>query len=276
MKRIYLYRINGCIGLKHYFMMFQFLLFYTLSIQNLSAQIVVGPTTTDSLKANSFVSIPYINSSGTNQLMIVGISAASITESISTVTYKGASFTKLGSHANTASGRVELWYLTNPGVGSFNVEVTSTGNDNAAIGVSTFIGVNLSSPFSNLSLIDGNSNTAGTTITSTTNDLVLSLVSFANNDNNLTLGSGQSGLWDFGVNGVVVGALSSKLGNTSVAVSSTSTQVSDWAMMAVSLNQNCSGTVLAPVFSLGGSSSRCQGVGDVTYTATATNSSSIK
>ena len=113
-------------------------------------------TTGNSAMANT-LTISHTTGAGANRLMLVavGIGASADTSSLqtnaSTVTYNGVNLTRVGTVIDgysTPTVRSEIWQLTNPPSGTFNVVITLTNSQTRPIvgGVMTFTGVNLANP----------------------------------------------------------------------------------------------------------------------------------
>jgi len=140
--------------------------------------------------------------SGTNRLMLVGVSIAKQTggaPSVSSITYNGVGLSLVGAQANSDNkGRMEIWRLVAPATGANNVVVTlSAAPDAATAGVMTFADVNQSTPLGTFTSATGDSASASVTVASAANELVFDtmvLESSANDD--LVPGAGQTERWD--------------------------------------------------------------------------------
>jgi|GEM_PF-4223988 len=212
-----------------------------VNVEIVSAQVVAGTAVSGTLNNASSTTISYTNTSGSNKLLVVGVSAQQPYGYVTSITYNGTQLTKLGNLSNSNQGRIEGWYLVNPPVGTFNVVVNNSQGDNAVIGVMSFSNVNQTTPFGTVVSAQGSGTTATVIANSAINDLVFGVVAFNNGSTNLTPGSGQTEYWDKTVNSSIAGAGSMKPGAASVTMSWTSTSAS-WTIGAVSIKANTSPT----------------------------------
>lgn len=203
-------------------------------VSTLHGAIIPDNTSYGTMSNVSTKTIAHTTPSGSNRLMIVGVSAQQPGASVSSVTYNGVALTKLGNVSNASQSRIEIWYLKSPAVGTFNVVLTNSQSENAIVGVKTFSGVNLTTTFGTLATSTGNSASAFVTATSATDELVYAVVGFNNGSTNQTPGSGQTEYYDQTINSSISGAGSSKAGASSVTSSWTSTS-SPWSIGAVSI-----------------------------------------
>lgn len=203
-------------------------------VSTLHGAIIPDNTSYGTMSNVSTKTIAHTTPSGSNRLMIVGVSAQQPGASVSSVTYNGVALTKLGNVSNASQSRIEIWYLKSPAVGTFNVVLTNSQSENAIVGVKTFSGVNLTTTFGTLATSTGNSASAFVTATSATDELVYAVVGFNNGSTNQTPGSGQTEYYDQTINSSICGAGSSKAGASSVTMSWTSTS-SPWSIGAVSI-----------------------------------------
>ncbi len=82
---------------------------------------------------------------GSNLILWVTVGYATVTTTISSVTYNGVSLTKLNSVSNAITQTVDLWYMIGPPTGANNVSIAFTGGSQV-IGISTsYTGTNQSS-----------------------------------------------------------------------------------------------------------------------------------
>lgn len=211
------------------------LLAVCLSVANsVSAQITAGPVAKKELSNASSVNIPYNNLGGSNQILMVGVSAQQPYASVTTVTYGGKQLTRLDRTESTDQSRVEIWYLMSPSVGNADVAVHNSGSENGIVGVMTFSGVNQSSPFGQTNNAQGSSTKASVSVASASGELVYSVVSFNNGESNLNPGSGQAEHWDGTINSSTTGAGGTKAGAASVNMTWESNSAR-WTIIATSL-----------------------------------------
>ena len=203
------------------------------------AQIAVDNTVAvGKLNNSSFTSFTYNNSGiGSEQILLVGVSAQQRYGNINSITYGGFALTRLikqtSSDQSDSQTRVEIWYLINPPTGSNTVVVNNSQIDNAIIGVQVFSGVDQLSPFTTPVGNLGNGTVASVTISAATNQLVYAVTAFNNNSGH-TSGSGQTKLYDDKANSSVSGSASTKAGAASVSMTTTSTSA-PWTIAAVGL-----------------------------------------
>ncbi len=199
------------------------------------AAIVLGATTTGLMNNSNTATISHTTASGSNRLMIVGVSAQQPGASITSMTYNGTSLTKLVRVTNASQTRVEIWYLVAPAVGTFNVVVNNSGGENAIIGVQTYSGVDQTTPFGtyvSASSISGT--TATVNASSASGELVYGVVGW-NNGNANTIGAGQTEYWDLPMNSSIAGAGSTEAGAATVTMSWTNAGSQPWTIVAVPL-----------------------------------------
>ena len=200
---------------------------------NYYAQITNNAAVTGVLNNASNVTISYTNPSGTNQVLMVGVSAQQPAASITSIKYNGVSLTKLVRYVNSSQSRVEIWYLKAPAIGTHSLVVTNSQGDNGVIGVMTFSGVNQVGTFDTYAAAQGSGTTASVTASSATNDVVYSVTAF-NNGSAINPGSLQTEYWDTSINSSTAGEGSTKAGASSVTMTSKSTS-NPWTIAAVSL-----------------------------------------
>jgi hypothetical protein len=111
------------------------------------AQVTAGSTSTGVMNNSNTAIISYNNTAGSNKLLVVSIAAQQPGAFVTGVTYNGQPLQQLINHFNNSQTRVNIWYMVNPPVGTFNVVVNNSQSDNAVIGVSSFTGVSQSNPF---------------------------------------------------------------------------------------------------------------------------------
>lgn len=107
--------------------------------------------------------------SGSNRILIVGISIAAGIPTVSSVTYNGVALTQIASVLGVAADRrTELWYLIAPATGSNNIVVTLSGAPGAFfnVGAVSYTGAKQSGQ------PDVSANTSNTTAVTTTSQSV--------------------------------------------------------------------------------------------------------
>lgn len=124
------------------------------------------------------ISHSFTVSSGNDRLLLVGITHAfQGTTGITSVTYNGDSLTFLDEHTYTSGRYIHWYYLLNPDVGTYNINITLFGpNDNYIVGANSFTGVNQSTPFGTVAKATGSNSTPTVNVSSATGELVFDTV----------------------------------------------------------------------------------------------------
>ena len=159
--------------------------------------VTVDATSTGTTEGTS-LNISHTTTSASDRLMLVGVSMEEDSESVSSVTYNGQNLTFVGAEG-TGGARVEIWSMIAPDSGTHNVVVnlTGSGNDATTVGVTTFEGVDQSTPLGAFVGTSGAGTSGSTTISSAAGDLVFGVVHVDDNINlNLVPDAGQTERWD--------------------------------------------------------------------------------
>lgn len=100
---------------------------------------------------------------GTNRLLVVGVSLRnSSAQTVTAATFNGVALTPLVQRSNGTDARVEIWYLANPAVGTFPIQITyNNGNTRVVGGAVSLTGVQTANPFDGTATNIGNSTAAG-------------------------------------------------------------------------------------------------------------------
>jgi hypothetical protein len=175
------------------------------------AQISNVSTTGVFLNNSNSVLFALTNTSGANKLLIVSI-AGQQPSATSTVTFNGLPLLQLVNLSNPSQTRVNVWYLANPPIGTYNIVVNNSQNDNAVIGATVFTRVNAGNPFGSVTTATGNSTTATVNTILTTNQLRFSLTAFNNGSGHKT-SSGLTELGDATINNSISGSINIRTGN---------------------------------------------------------------
>src|SRR5947208_828550 len=185
--------------------------------------------------------------SGTNRVLVVGVSWANITtRTVTSVTYAGQTMTSAGAAVNAGNAGAEIFYLVAPATGSNTVAVTLSGSANSLVGGAvTLTGVNQTTPLGIFASATGSSTTPSVTVTSNTGETVIDTVSLTSSGA-MTVSGGQTQQWQAGTSGR--GAGSTKPGASSPTMSWASGNFA-WAIGAVGVK---------PV-------ATCSSVSDATY-----------
>jgi uncharacterized repeat protein (TIGR01451 family) len=201
------------------------------------------------------LTISHTTGTGTNRLMLVGVSmniANGNTAAVTSVTNGTTALTLLGAH-NDAGGtrRVEMWYLLAPASGTATVTVTVNipgfVNEGVAAGVMTFTGVDQTVPLGAFNSADGTASdcTGGTTgcssldVPGVVNGMIMDTLATSENQT-VTINGPQTSEWNDSSGNTsttgVRGTGSTRTGAPSVPISETFSGTSNWSLGAVSIN----------------------------------------
>ena len=135
------------------------------------------------------------------------------------------------------NAKVHLYKLVNPPSGTGDVVVTLDANPDKGIivGVTTYTGVDQTVPLGSFSGAEDNSITPSLTVSSAAGELVHDVISFRNVT--LTVGTGQTQLWNVSPGSEANGGGSTEPGAASVTMSWTPSGSQDWAMAGISIKR---------------------------------------
>ena len=196
--------------------------------------------------------------SGTNGILIVGVSNRRSNRTVVGVTYAGMSFQRVGfQNSGASTSRMEMWYLLSPPAGTSNVVVTLSGSTAAVAGAVSFFGVDQTVPLGAFSSTAGTAANVSLLVPSASNEIVVDVIAAPGPGLSLTEGPGQTVQW-VGATGTtgneVLGGSSSTTGAATVSLSWTLGASVDWGIGAVSLKPaNSPNLVLTLVQSSGNS-----------------------
>jgi len=145
------------------------------------------------------VSWSHTTGSGSNRIMIVGVSIRTTTVSVSGITYGAQSLTFIRADTHSdGSVRSELWYLIAPTSGTATVTVTLSGTSRATGGSCTYTGVAQTSPIDANAGGFGKSGSPSQSVTvNTANSWLLGHIAVTGSGKTITSeGSGQTIRWD--------------------------------------------------------------------------------
>ena len=194
---------------------------------NAEAAIAVDGIPSEGTTTTATASVPHTTGSGSNRLMMVGISFTDqgTVPAIQSVKYNDIDLNRVGGVGGGQStsddyARVEIWYLKMPDTGTHNVVVTfATAPDDATVGVMTFTGVDQTTPLGTFTSATADSDTASTTVTSAVGELVFdTMVLEASGDTDLVPEASQTERWDIYQASRGNGAGSTEPGAASVGV----------------------------------------------------------
>jgi hypothetical protein len=174
--------------------------------------------------------------SGPNRLLLVGVSIRNGGgETVSGVTYGGASLTFVGAQTYMTSVRVEHWRLVNPASGDHTVVVMLTRSPTAAAGAVTFSGIDPDDPHGEPVGASGEAMPATLTVPSRAGDLVVDTVGLRAGFK-MTPAPGQTQLWNVTVGPFESAAGSARPGEATVPLQWTTDNAQTWAIQALSLH----------------------------------------
>jgi len=149
-------------------------------------------------EGSTSVSWSHTTSSGSNRIMIVGVSIRNTAISVSSITYGAQSLTFIRADTNAGLVRSELWYLTTPASGTATVTVTLSGASRATGGSCTYTGVAQVSPLDANAGGTGKSGTPSQSVTvNTPNSWLLGHIALTGASKTVSSeGTGQTMRWD--------------------------------------------------------------------------------
>jgi hypothetical protein len=139
------------------------------------------------------VTISHTTGSGSNRLMLVGVSHNLDDPTISSVTYGGTALTAQGT-AQTSDFRTRIYSLIAPATGTANVVVTlpATIQKGVIINIATFANVNQTTPLGTVAAASGDSAAPLVAVTSVADDLVYDVLCTEVGSGGITAGAGQT------------------------------------------------------------------------------------
>jgi hypothetical protein len=180
------------------------------------------------------ITVSHATGSGTDRLMLVGISGASTGPNldVSGVTYGGVALSLVGTRAYAGYQKIWIYGLVAPATGTADVVVTFSiaPAGGAIVGVMTFTGVNQSVPLGTFASATGNSITPSVDVSSASGELVFDTVNHFWGP--LTAGAGQTQRWSR-QSANITGGGSTEPGASTVTMSWTAFASNTWAIGAV-------------------------------------------
>ncbi len=217
----------------------------------LQAQVAVDSTTTNSANltgAGSPTLTIAHTTAGTNRLMLVGVSINirnSNTTTVTGVTYGATALTLAGAHNDAGlTRRVEIWYLLAPATGTATVTVTvnipTAQTEGVSAGVTTFTGVDQTSPLGTFTSADGTGIAySQLNISSVVNGMVLDTLAIGGS-RTVAVPGPQVQQWNNNTGGNggtdVTATGSTRSGAPSIPNSETFSGNSNWSLGAISIN----------------------------------------
>jgi len=176
--------------------------------------------------SSTSITIPHTVGAGTNRILIVNVAAPANPPFLTGTTYAGLPLTKLGTAINTIGGHdSSIWYLKNPPSGAANVIVSFSTLVIGNAAVSSWSGVDQTTPFGATATAEGGSgtnvaSTATVSVTSATGEVVIDSTMLATVVT-AAVGPGQTPLANFASAGSVADRIlhSSEAGASTVTMS---------------------------------------------------------
>lgn len=174
--------------------------------------------------------------SGSDRVLIVGLSVEDTGDTVTSVTYGGTPLSLLGTRVGNQT--VEMWSLVAPAVGSANVVANFSGTAQVVGGAASFNGVHQSTPTGTFQSTGGSSTTPSLAVTSALGELVIGTLVANDSPATVTLGPDQLEQWSQATGaggGNTRGAGSTEAGAASVTLSYGLSSSVEWEISAVSL-----------------------------------------
>ena len=204
-------------------------------------------TTTGVSATNAAITVAHTTSAASNRLMLVGISHTKDDPTINSVTYGGVALTALGT-AQTSDFRTRIYRLTAPASGTANVVVTFSARPlkGAIATVSTYSGVNQTTPLGTLAAASGDSTTPSVAVTSVSGDLVHDVLATETGSGTITAGAGQTqnGTAPADV-GIVRNRSSRETATAATTTMSYSMTAKKWSISGVAIKRSPTPTITA-------------------------------
>lgn len=177
--------------------------------------------------------------SGTNRILVVGVSIRRANRVVNSITFGGVNLTQAGSQNSAANiSRMEMWYLLNPPSGPATVTVTLAGASDFVAGAVSFSGIDQTVPLGPFASASGTGLSGSVTTASAPNEVVVDIVASPGTALSLTPGASQTSNWILGTGNAgndVQGGSSTTAGASSVTTSWALGAATDWAIGAISL-----------------------------------------
>jgi hypothetical protein len=184
---------------------------YLISPSTAEAAIAVDGTPSTNTGTGSTITVSHTTGSGTNRLMLVGISIDQTGLTVSSVTYNGDPLELVGLQDSGSWEKVAIYKLVGPDIGTHDVVVNYSRTGVTIIGVMTFTGVDQTTPLGTFA----GANTNSVNVSSATGELVFDTVMAWSAP---TAGVGQTQRWNTTVSGTY-GAGSTEPGAETVTMS---------------------------------------------------------
>ncbi|MCL4201928.1 MAG: hypothetical protein KJ000_05495, partial [Pirellulaceae bacterium] len=210
----------------------------TATLQIASAEVTHLDTTSQGRNSNGPLTVPHTTQDVSNRLMLVAISYHKDVNLPNTPSYGSQAMTLVGED-QTTDWRTRIYRLIAPNVGTANVSLTvsGTGTRGVIVSVSTFSGVDQTTPLGTPNATTGHSTSPSVDVPSVAGDLVFDVLSGETSSGTISLGDNQT------LNGTepadrgVVRLRSSRepATTTTTTMSYTFTSAKNWAIRGVAI-----------------------------------------
>ncbi|MGI9067891.1 MAG: beta strand repeat-containing protein [Pyrinomonadaceae bacterium] len=211
---------------------------------------------------------------GSNRILIVGVSIFGGGLTVSSVTYGGTALTRIGGQTDSGNKvRMEIWKLVAPASGTASIVVTPSAATRVVGGAVSFNNVDQTIPNGTFASASGSSTAPSVNVTSATGEVVIDTLVATGDAISASVGAGQTQRWNKTTGSTsteVLGAGSTEPGASTVTMSWTLGFSKKWAIGGVSLKPAAQLPDLTITKSHSGNFT--QGQVGATYTITATNS----
>ncbi len=223
--------------------------------------------------AGTSKSVTFNSPSGTNQVMVVGVFINDPNVNITSVQFGSTSLTLKQTLTNASGAKLGIYYLLNPTSGSQNVVANFGASTYSVVTVTTFSGVDVNNFFDGIASVNSGAGNINLSVPSTVSGQKVYVLGGFNTVGTFSYGSAQTELVK-NTSAYISGSASIATATGTTTSTSVNFTVTGWRVgYAFGINEACNlGDV---TFASGATSTRCQGSGTVSYSATSTNSTSI-
>ena len=162
-----------------------------------AGKIKIGNTTFGMVNNVSSATVSHTTPSETNKLMLVGISIRNISsQTVTSVTYNNVALSLVSTVVSSTNARTYIYSMVDPPSGTYNVVVNfnTSVTRGAVVGVSTFSGINISTPLGTPASTTGSSGNVSLNIPSSEGEYVFSTVTKRNASSGFT--TSQTQFWN--------------------------------------------------------------------------------
>lgn len=182
--------------------------------------------------------------SGSNRLLVAGVSYYHFLNTVSAITYNGVGLTEIpGSALDSGDYHVRLYGLAAPASGSntFSITFSGTGVYDAGIGLVSFTGAHQTVSFGTPVMASGTDTTPTVSVPSAADELVLD-TTIINHSGTYAVGAGQTSRWNaISSNGYLKYSGSTETGAGPTVMSWSNTTIQPWIIAAVPIKPVAAG-----------------------------------